>query len=235
MLNWEEQKRAAAQAAAMVVRDGDVVGLGTGSTIAWLLPALARRAQNELHFVGIPTSVATERIAIELGLALGDFDEFTKLDVAIDGADEVDPNLNLIKGLGGALLREKLVASAARHLIIVVDESKLVRRLGDRVRVPIEVIPFGWSHTRAALERLGASAELRRGAEPFLTDGGHYILDTNFSDYSDLNRLASRIKAIPGVVEHGLFLDLAGTAIVGRADGTVETLTRPQRNARLMP
>lgn len=178
--------------------------------------------QDGLRFTGVPTSTDIALLARQLGLQIGDLDRFPALDLAIDGADEVDPAFNLIKGLGGALLGEKLVANAARRFVIIVDESKLVQRLGERARVPVAVVPFGWTHTQAALQRLGAEAELRGGDQPFRTDGGHYILDCRFADLSAPARLAGEVKAITGVVEHGLFLGMATEVLVARADGAVE-------------
>jgi ribose 5-phosphate isomerase A len=223
VLDQAGQKAVAARRAAEEIRDGMAVGLGTGSTAALLLDRLGERVREGLRFVGVPTSEATARHARELGIRLSDLDRHPELDLDIDGADEVDPAGNLVKGLGGALLREKIVAVAARRVVIVVDEGKLVERLGERAPVPVEVVPFGWRRTAEALRRLGAEPGLRGGeASPFLTDGGHHILDCRFPGGTDLRALAPAIKAVVGVVEHGLFTDLRPTVIVGRADGTCE-------------
>lgn len=227
MLDVEGQKRIAGRWAAQQVEDGMVVGLGSGSTAAWAVRALAERVAAGLRCTGVATSLETDALARSLGIPMSTLDEQGALDLAIDGADEVDPHLDLIKGAGGALLREKLVELAARDLLMIVDERKLVAALGERAAVPVEIVPFGWRRTVAALERLGGSALLRGGADaPFRTDGGHYIADCRFGRLADPAALAAAIKALPGVVEHGLFLGMAGRAAVGHADGTVEVLRR---------
>lgn len=220
MLDQAGQKAAAARRAAEEVRDGMVVGLGTGSTAALLLARLGERVREGLRFSGVPTSEATAAQARALGIPLTDLEAHPDLDLDIDGADEVDPALDLVKGLGGALLREKIVAIAARRLVIVVDEGKIVRCLGERAPVPVEVVPFGWRRTADALRRLGAAPELRMGSGgAFSTDGGNRILDCRFAPGTDLARLAAAIKGVTGVVEHGLFVGMRPTVIVGRAAG----------------
>jgi ribose 5-phosphate isomerase A len=214
-------KRAAAEAAVALVEDGMVVGLGTGSTAFFAVEALARRHAQGLRFVGIPTSQRTGAQASAAGLPLTTFAEHRQIDLTIDGADEVERGtLNLIKGLGGALLREKIVANASRRLAIVVDETKLVERLGTRAPVPVEVVVFGLQATRASLEALGASARLRLlpGGAPFVTDSGNHILDCSFGAIADPARLEERIGRIVGVVESGLFVARAGPVFV--ADGS---------------
>jgi ribose 5-phosphate isomerase A len=223
-LEVEEQKALAARTAAQMVQDGQVIGLGTGTTVAYLIQALSERASAGLHFLGVPTSEGTERAARAAGLMLSSLRDQPHPDMDIDGADEVDPARNLIKGRGGALLREKIVACAARRLIIVVDENKPVERLGERSSVPVEVVPFGWTATLQRVEALGAWAALRGGEQPFRTDNGNIILDCRFADLSDAARLALELKQIPGVVEHGLFLGFAPLVIIGHADGTVSTM-----------
>ena len=226
MLDLEEQKALSARAAARLVEDGQIIGLGTGTTMAYLIDALAERTRAGLRFVGVPTSESTERAARAVGFELSSLEKHPTLDLDIDGADEVDPQLDLIKGRGGALLREKIVACAARRFVVVVDESKPVQRLGERSTVPVEVVPFGWTATQRAIEALGAEAVLRGAGEPFRTDNGNFILDCRFANLSDPARLARTVKGLPGVVEHGFFLGLASLVLVGHADGTVTTMER---------
>jgi ribose 5-phosphate isomerase A len=218
----EALKRAAAEAAVGLVEDGMVVGLGTGSTAAFAVEALARRHQQGLRFVGIPTSERTAAQARSLDIPLASFAQHRLIDLTIDGADEVEHGtLNLIKGLGGALLREKIVAAASRHLAIIVDGGKLVDRLGSRAPVPVEVVDFGLEATRASLEALGASSRLRLAAtgEPFLSDGGNRIVDCSFGPIADPARLEERIGRIVGVVESGLFISRADPVFVADATG----------------
>lgn len=215
-------KRAAAEAAVELVQDGMVVGLGTGSTAAFAVDALARRHRQGLSFVGIPTSERTAARARDAGLPLTSFAAHRQIDLTIDGADEVERGtLNLIKGLGGALLREKIVAAASRHLAIIVDGVKLVDRLGTRAPVPVEVIAFGLEPTQAALESLGASVRLRLSpaGEPFVTDSGNRILDCSFGPIADPARLEERIRRVVGVVECGLFISRADPVFVADASG----------------
>ncbi len=222
MVDRDWLKEVAAIRAVEFIQDGMIVGLGTGSTAALAVKALAGKVQQGCRILGIPTSLETERLARDLGIPLTTLEEHPEVDVTIDGADEVDPHFNLIKGLGGALLREKIVASATKQEIIVVDESKLVERLGTRAPVPVEVVPFGWPRCRRALQALGGKVELRRkGSAPFVTDNGHYILDTWFGPLEDPYKLGEALDRIAGVVEHGLFLDMAHVVIVGRGGGVV--------------
>jgi ribose 5-phosphate isomerase A len=205
-----------------LVEDGMVVGLGTGSTAAFAVEALARRHREGLRFLGIPTSERTAAQARAAGIPLTTFAEHRVIDLTIDGADEVERGtLNLIKGLGGALLREKIVAAASRRLAIVVDDAKLVDRLGTQAPVPVEVIAFGLEATQAHLEVLGASVKLRRApsGEPFVTDSGNRILDCQFAPISDPARLEERIARIVGVVESGLFICRADPVFVAEAGG----------------
>jgi ribose 5-phosphate isomerase A len=215
-------KRAAADEAVKLVEDGMVVGLGTGSTAAFAIEALARRHRGGLRFLGIPTSERTAAQAKAAGIRLTSFAEHRQIDLTIDGADEVERGtLNLIKGLGGALLREKIVAAASRHLAIIVDGSKLVDRLGTHAPVPVEVVAFGLEATRATLEVLGASAQLRLSAagEPFVTDSGNRIIDCRFAPIADPARLEERIRRVVGVVESGLFISRADPVFVAEAAG----------------
>ncbi|HEX7119665.1 MAG TPA: ribose-5-phosphate isomerase RpiA [Longimicrobiales bacterium] len=224
MSERERQKRQAAERAVEFVEDGMVLGLGTGSTARHVLEVLAeRRGAGELQrIVGVPTSRETSRLARELGIPLTSLDEEPRLDLTIDGADEVSPELNLIKGLGGALLWEKIVATASDRMIVVVDEGKLVERLGERAPLPVEVVPFGWTTHLAYLDLLGAQPKLRRGPEgnPFTTDSGHYLLDCAFEDgILEPDRIEREIRQRVGVVETGLFLGLADVVVVGGEAG----------------
>src|SRR5262249_41727160 len=198
----EALKRAAAEAAVQLVEDDMVVGLGSGSTAAFAVEALARRHQQGLRFVGIPTSERTAVRAKALGIPLTSFSEHRRIDLTIDGADEVERGtLNLIKGLGGALLREKIVAAASHRLVIIVDGSKMVDRLGSHTSLPVEVVSFGLEATCESLEVLGASARVRMSsAVPFVTDSGNLIVDCDFGRINDPARLEARIKCIIGVV-----------------------------------
>jgi len=225
-------KRAAAEAAVELVQDGMVVGLGTGSTAAFAVEALARRHRQGLRFLGIPTSDRTAAQARAAGLPLTSFAEHRQIDLTIDGADEVERGtLNLIKGLGGALLHEKIVAAASRRLVIIVDETKLVDQLGTRTPVPVEVVAFGLEATQAALQSLGASTRLRRSpaGEGFVTDSGNRILDCGFGAIADPAQLEERIRGVVGVVESGLFIGLAYAVFVAGATG-MQRLDRPDRH-----
>lgn len=215
-------KRAAAEAAVELVEDGMVVGLGTGSTAAFAIEALGRRHRQGLRFVGIPTSERTAGQASAAGIPLSSFAEHRQIDLTIDGADEVERGtLNLIKGLGGALLHEKIVANASRRLAIIVDGAKLVDQLGARAPVPVEVVTFGLEPTQASLEALGASTRLRLSPAgvAFVTDSGNHIVDCNFGPIADPARLEERIGRIVGVVESGLFIGRAGPVFVADATG----------------
>jgi ribose 5-phosphate isomerase A len=211
-------KRLAAKSAADLVTDGMVVGLGSGSTAEIAIQFIGERVKNGLQIIGVPTSQKSEGIARALGIPLSTLSDHPELDLAIDGADEVElGSLDLIKGRGGALLREKIVACSSRRLIIVVDESKVVNRLGSHGEVPVEIVPFGWQSTARRLARLGWRPSLRLGAErnPFITDGGHYILDCSFDQDISLQSRAADLHGTVGVVEHGMFLGMAAEVHVG--------------------
>jgi ribose 5-phosphate isomerase A len=230
-MSSDDEKQRAAEAALDLVEPGMKLGLGTGSTASCFVAALGLKVAGGLHVVAVPTSEATRAQAEKLGIPLTTLDETPELDLTIDGADEIDGSLRLIKGGGGALLREKIVAAASRRMAVIADSSKKVAMLG-AFPLPIEVVPFGFGATRLKLERLCARLDLngpltprRRGDALFLTDGGHYILDAAFGAIPDPERLAAHLVAEPGVVEHGLFLDLATEALIAGADG-VETLRR---------
>jgi ribose 5-phosphate isomerase A len=218
----DQFKKIAAEAAVKQVKDGMMVGLGTGSTAAYAIDALGKLVQNGLLITGIPTSEQTARQASALGIPLATLDEQTQVDLTIDGADEVERgSLNLIKGRGGALLREKIVASASTRLVIIVDETKLVERLGTLSAIPVEVVPFGWPVAARKLRELGATVSVRRGDEDklFVTDGGHYILDCTFGPIAAPSSLEQKLNSIVAVVEHGLFLGLTSEVIVAGQDG----------------
>jgi ribose 5-phosphate isomerase A len=215
-------KRDAAERAAALVGSGMVLGLGTGSTAALAVEAVGRRiAAGELaRVVGIPTSERTRRLATEFGIPLTTLDDHPAVDLTIDGADEVDPSGNLIKGAGGALLWEKIVAAASQRYVIVVDEAKLVGRLGKSCAVPVEVVPFGWKTHDKRFRSLGGEPALRSGESgvPYRTDEGHYIVDCKFpGGIDDPHAVDSTIRSWPGVVETGLFLGMSPEVIVGRS------------------
>jgi ribose 5-phosphate isomerase A len=218
-----DEKELAARASLRFVKDGQVVGLGTGSTAAYMIRLLGERVRDGLRIVGIPTSVRSRDLAASLGIPLTTFDERQDIDVTIDGADELDPDLNLVKGGGGALLREKIVASASRRLVIIADASKRVSTLG-AFPLPVEVIPFARPLLEKRLSALGARVALRRGPDgaPFITDEGHQILDCGFGRIADPRSLARTLSDMPGVVEHGLFVGMADVALVGEGEGVVE-------------
>lgn len=224
-MNADEQKRAAAEAAVAEVDDGMVLGLGSGSTAALAVTALAARiARERLRVVGIPTSERTAALARELDVPLTSFAEHRRIDLTIDGADQVEEgSLHLIKGLGGALLREKIVAAASRRMVVVVDEAKLVARLGDHTPLPVEVVAFGWQTVLERLAGMGATPALRTlpDGEPFRTDGGNLIADCRFAadGLADAPSLERRLTSVVGVVEVGLFVGLASRVMVGTPGG----------------
>ncbi|MFH0300643.1 ribose-5-phosphate isomerase RpiA [Bradyrhizobium sp. 31Argb] len=219
-------KRQAAARALQEVRDGMKLGLGTGSTAKHFVDLLGEKVRAGMKVVGVPTSEATRAQAEACGIALATLDEIDHLDLTVDGADEVDPALNLIKGGGGALLREKIVAAASDRMVVIADESKWVDPLG-RFPLPIEVIPFGLAATKAVIGKAFAEAGvagqmvLRTGKDGhvFVTDGGHWIVDAHLGRIGDAPRLAGLLSVIPGVVEHGLFIGLAGTVVLAGAQG----------------
>jgi len=215
-------KQAAANEAAAQLHDGAVVGLGSGSTARMLVAAIGRRTASGLRILGIPTSEQTAEQARGLGIPLGTLAEYSRVDVTIDGADEVELNtLNLIKGGGGNQLREKIVAVASSKFIVIADESKLVRQLGTQAKVPVEVAQFGWQATARHLNALNGNPALRLDArgEPFVTDGGNYILDCAFGPIASSEALQRDLDSVVGVVEHGLFVGLASEVVVGTPSG----------------
>lgn len=222
MPDVQQLKHEAALRAVEYVRDGMVVGLGTGSTATFAVREIGRRVGEGLNIRGVPTSERTATLAAELGIPLVSLNDVEGIDLTIDGADEVDlSTLNVIKGLGGALLREKLVALATAEVVLIVDETKVVPQLGDHTPLPVEVVPFGWSRTCAALHALGGSTERRTRdeGEPYITDSGNYLIDCRFQGIRDPASLGERIKSITGVVDHGLFLGIARRVIVAGSDG----------------
>jgi ribose 5-phosphate isomerase A len=223
-MDHETLKRAAAARAIEDIEDGMVVGLGSGSTAEIAVELLAAR---HLRIIGVPTSERTAQLARKFGLALTTLDEHPQLDLVIDGADQVERStLNLVKGLGGALLREKIVASAARRMIVMVDDSKLVDRLGEHTPLPVEIVAFGWRSTMGRLERIGLRPTLRGGAErPFVTDGGNHIADCAIARIDDPSRLEAELSSLVGVIVSGLFIGLVSRVIVAGAHG-VETIER---------
>ena len=217
------EKEAAARASLRFVRDGNIVGLGTGSTAAHVVRFLGEKVRAGLKIRGIPTSVHTGELAASLGIPLTTLEECQQIDVDIDGADEFDPQLHLTKGGGGALLREKIIASASRQVVIIADSSKQVAVLG-KFPLPVEVIPFAQSLVANRITALGASVKLRQGAKgnPFVSDEGHHILDCSFGQIPDPPALARALSNMPGIVEHGLFIDLATRVLVAKGENVAE-------------
>ena len=221
-----QEKLAAARAAAELVESGQIVGLGSGSTAAHFVRFLAERVRQGLKIVGVPTSQATQELAEHLGIPLTTLEAHPEIDIDIDGADEIDPQLNLIKGGGGAFLREKIVASVSRRFVVIGDSAKQVTRLG-KFPLPVETIPFAQALIAHQVQMLGAKVALRGSADgnAYITDEGHHILDCTFGEIADAPALAQKLRAIPGVVEHGLFIGMAEMALLGR-DGDVVQIRR---------
>jgi len=218
-------KRAAAQAAADLVQDGMTIGLGSGSTFVIVIEHLAARMAKGLKLTGVPTSRGTAEAAQRAGIPLLEFDAVERLDLAIDGADEVNPQKSLIKGGGGAHVRERLVASAAKEFVVVVDESKLVDVLGKAFLLPVEVLQFGWKHTERRIAATGCKPALRMSdGKPFVTDNGNYVLDCKFDGIDDPAWLAEHLNSLVGVVDHGLFVGMAGRVLVGDGAGKVRVI-----------
>jgi ribose 5-phosphate isomerase A len=219
----DQEKEAAARASLRFVEDGQIVGLGTGSTAAYFIQLLGEEMKNGLRIRGIPSSDRSREQAASLGIPLTTLDEFPQIDVTVDGADEVDPQLRMIKGGGGALLREKIVASATRQFVIITDASKRVPVLG-KFPLPVEVIKFARAVVVKKIEALGAEVELRRGADgtPYLTDENNYILDCRFGQIADADGLARQLSDMPGIVEHGLFIGMASVVLVANGSEIIE-------------
>ena len=218
----DQEKEAAARASLRFIRDGQVVGLGTGSTAAFFIRLLGEQVRDGLRIRGIPTSVRSKELALSLGIPLTTLEECQEIAVTVDGADEVDPELRLIKGGGGALLREKVVASATRQLVIVADATKRVPVLG-KFPLPVEVIQFAQALVAKRIAALGAEVRLRaESGIPFVTDENNHILDCHFGEIPDADGLARRLSDMPGVVEHGLFIGMVSTALFAKGSEVVE-------------
>jgi ribose 5-phosphate isomerase A len=219
----DHEKEAAARASLQYVKDGQVVGLGTGSTAAYFIKLLGEQVKNGLRIRGIPTSVRSRELALSLTIPLTTLDECQEIDVTVDGADEVDPELRLIKGGGGALLREKIVASATRQMVVVADVSKQVQRLG-KFPLPVEVIRFAQALVAKRIAAMGAEVKLRTNVDgkPYVTDENNHILDCRFGEIWDAEGLARELSEMPGVVEHGLFIGMASVALLARGTEIVE-------------
>ena len=226
MIDPDVAKRAAAYAAADLVQDGTTIGLGSGSTFLFVLERLAERIKDEgLQVRGTPTSLGTAAAAEAKGIKLVSLEEVEQLDLAIDGADEIDPNKNLIKGGGAAHTLERIVAATAKELVIIVGENKCVDMLGQAFRLPVEVLPFGFSHARRRIEATGCTTELRQqGGKPLVTDNGNWILDCSYGGIADPASLAASLDSMVGVVDHGLFVGMTGRVVIANDAGAVRIL-----------
>ncbi len=229
-MTQDDAKRLVGERVAGWIRDGMVLGLGTGSTAAMAIEALGRRiAEENLSVRGIPTSFAAERLAQQFSIPIVNLDDVERIDLAFDGADEVDPDLNLIKGRGAAQTREKIVASQANRLVVLVDESKMVDRLGTGMPLPVEIVPMALGPVMRVIESLGGRPELRMGSRkdgPVVSDQGLWIVDATFDGISDLTLVNVTLLGTPGVLDHGLFLDMTTDVLLGKSDGSVEHLQR---------
>ncbi|PGL67799.1 ribose-5-phosphate isomerase RpiA [Bacillus sp. AFS055030] len=222
----ENEKLIVGEKAAEFVKDGMVVGLGTGSTVFYTIKKLGQLVREGLNIKGIPTSIKTEKLAKEEGIQLVNFRKIEQIDIAIDGADEINPNFELIKGGGGALLREKIIAKAAKTFIVVADPTKMVEKLG-KFPLPIEVIPFGMEMTMKHIEAIGLSPKLRlNGATPYITDNGNYIFDCSIPNHIQAQILERDLNLIPGVVENGLFVGMTDFVITLNKDEKIEILSK---------
>ena len=219
-------KKAAAERAVEYVTEGMKVGLGTGSTAYWAIQKLGERVKEGLNIQAVATSKASEKLARELGIPIIPFADMDTLDITIDGADEVNPDLHLIKGGGGALLREKIVAYHSKQMIVIADESKVVDTLG-KFPLPVEVLPFAFEWTVRSLEKLGCKPQLRTADDQlYVTDNGNYIADCHFGTIASPAELHDALLAIPGVVDNGLFIGMAAKVVISHSDGTIKVLER---------
>ncbi len=231
----EAKKAAAAQAIETFLKEGMTIGLGSGTTSRWFVRILGERVAKGLRVTGVPSSKSTGQLAQEVGVSLADLNDVAQLDLTIDGADEIDPKGRMIKGGGANLLWEKIVACASARMVCIVDESKLVGTLG-RFPLPIEVIPFAWRSTERHLRKLfeksglgNPKIDMRGGFDtPLITDSGHYLLDCHLEQIPEPEKLGEKVKQIPGVVEHGLFIGIATDAVVGHQTGAAEVLAFPR-------
>lgn len=221
----EREKKIAAEAAVDYIKDGMIIGLGSGSTVNYMIRKLGERVKEGLNVQGIPSSKKTEKLANEVGVPLIDFSSVEHIDLGIDGADEVDGNLNLLKGGGGSLVREKIVARSTEKFIVIADQSKAVKSLGE-FPLPVEVVQFGWEITAKSIADFGTEPVIRiRDGKPFVSDNGNYILDCKFGNISKPNELHEKLKLLTGVIETGLFMNMADIVIIGR-DDSIEVLTK---------
>jgi len=227
MLSPEEMKRVAGEYAVGFVQPGFVTGIGTGSTVYYFIHALAEKVKQGLDITAVVTSRKSGELSKQLGITVTDLNDVDTIDITIDGADEVDKQLQLIKGGGGALLQEKMVAAASRKMIVIADGNKIADQLG-RFPLPVEVIPYGWKQTQKHIGKLGCRKIILRekDGKPFITDHGHYILDCHFEKIEQASLLSQQLNSIPGVVENGLFIDMASAVIIGKEDGTTQTMTK---------
>jgi ribose 5-phosphate isomerase A len=219
-MNTEQLKKIAAEKATEEVQNGMVVGLGTGSTVYYALLKLGKMVRDGLNIIGIPTSDGTEKIAVEQNIPLSTLAAHPTIELTIDGADEVDAHLNLIKGGGAALVREKIIANASKRILIVVDESKVSRVLGTTFALPVEIVQFGWEATQREVNKICGKSDLRGGVEsPLITDNGNYILDCHFDGIPEPEKVELQLNNIPGVVENGIFVNRADKVIIGTSTG----------------
>lgn len=219
-MNTEHQKKIAAEKATEEVKNGMVIGLGTGSTVYYALLKLGEMIRDGLNIIGIPTSEGTEKIATEQNIPLSSLAKHSTIELTIDGADEVDAHLNLIKGGGAALVREKIIANSSKRIVIVVDESKVSQVLGSTFALPVEIIQFGWDATQREVNKICGKSDLRGGLDnPLITDNGNYILDCNFTGIPEPEKVELQLNNIPGVVENGIFVGRADKVIIGTSNG----------------
>lgn len=219
-MSTEQLKKIAAEKATEEIREGMVVGLGTGSTVYYALLKIGTMVRDGLNIIGVPTSSDTEKIATEQGILLSTLAAHPIIELTIDGADEVDAHLNLIKGGGAALVREKIIANASRRILIVVDESKISRALGTSFALPVEIVQFGWESTKREVDNICEQSEIRGGIQnPLITDNGNYILDCHFDGIQEPEQVELQLNNIPGVVENGIFVNRADKIIIGTPSG----------------